>query len=127
MFEILAFMLGGLVSMLVDIMWWRSSINKIEKGLEFHEHYHFGFELWIVGIFLYLVSPIASFTLLGMGLLFVMAEWRQIHEIKGKDVKPGHPFAVDSGHFTLSTFIGIGLMAGVIASAAIVNYVMPHA
>ena len=91
--EILAFMLGALFTCLVDTFWWQIDYKKAEKGLEWHEHYHVGIELVIVGMIIMLFNEFAAYFLFGAGLLFILAEWRQAVEIKNTKVIPGHPFA----------------------------------
>lgn len=114
MFDMFFFILGAFVVMWVDIFWWHIDYKKVEKGLEWHEHYHVGLELIIVANVLIAVTgnfwAIYS-VLLGAGFLFLAAEWRQAVEIKGKTVVAGHPFAYGSSHFKTSTIVGMVLTA----------------
>jgi hypothetical protein len=119
MFDMVFFILGAFVVMWLDIFWWHIDFKKVEKGLEWHEHYHVGLELIIVA------SVVSALTenltalysvLLGAGFLFLAAEWRQAVEIKGKTVIAGHPFAYGSKHFKTSTIFGIALTIVVVIS-----------
>lgn len=109
MFDMFYFILGAFAIMWLDIFWWTIDYKKAEKGLEWHEHYHVGLELFIVGIFLTSIWADLSSLLFGAGFLFMAAEWRQAIEIKGKTVVPGHPFAYGSVHFKSSTIFGLAL------------------
>lgn len=114
MFEIFPFLIGALIVMLIDTFWWHIDYKKAEKGMEAHEHYHVGLELFIVAMIADLFNgAIASF-LYGAGFLFIAAEWRQAIEIVQKKVIPGHPFAYGSIHFKTSSIIGIGLTGSAI-------------
>ncbi len=109
-----AFILGCFSCFILDIYWWTriTTAKRLEGGsylMKIHEHYHVGLEMIIAGILLYGYVPSATYYLFGFGLAFIMAEWRQIHEIVGKRVEPGHPFAYGSGHFRASTAIGVVL------------------
>lgn len=108
--EIILAILGCTVVMVVDVFWWKLDYKKIEKGLEWHEHYHVGIELMILAVVINLFNSTAAAFFLGAGLMFIVAEWRQVIEIVGKKVKPGHPFAYGSTHFKTSTIVGISLM-----------------
>jgi len=115
-FEFIPFVFGAFLVMWIDIFWWKIDYKKAEKGLEWHEHYHVGLELIIIGIFTSIYHDAFSSFLYGAGFLFMAAEWRQAIEIKGKKVIPGHPFAYESSHFKSSTVIGIVLTAFLIIS-----------
>jgi hypothetical protein len=115
--EILAFILGALVTCVVDTFWWEIDYKKAEKGLEWHEHYHVGLELVIVGMIIALFNEFAAAILYGAGLLFILAEWRQVVEIKGNKVIPGHPFAYGSSHFKISSIVG-----GILVVLSVITY-----
>ena len=97
--EVIFFVLGAFISFIVDVWWWNIDYKKAEKGLEFHEHYHSGLELLILGLLVSYVPSIMAFILIGAGFGFIMAEWRQVVEIAEEKVHPGHPFAYKSNHF----------------------------
>jgi hypothetical protein len=118
--EIILFILGAFLVFLVDTWWWRIDYSKIEKGLEFHEHYHVGLELLILGLLASYVTSLVAFFPIGAGFGFIMAEWRQIVEIKGKQVKPGHPFAYGSEHFGKSTIVGI-ILTGIVLALLLIR------
>lgn len=116
--EIVLLILGAFAVFVIDIAWWNIDFKKAEKGFEAHEHYHVGLELLIGGLFLSFVNELPVYFMLGAGFAFIMAEWRQVVEIRknkdGKEEKKklvqGHPFAYGSPHFKQSTAIGIGLI-----------------
>ena len=119
-FDLIFFVIGAFGAFLLDTYWWvKPSFSKYEKGvLVYHEHYHFGLELIIVGIVLILVSKEFSIplsivwsALVGAGFGFIMAEWRQIVEPHKGTVTLGHPFAYGSEHFKQSTQIGVVIFA----------------
>jgi hypothetical protein len=93
MIDLLAFFVVGLVlGLIIDKIWYNINYSKYEKGVEFLEHYH-------IGIILITLSVLFNFYwVLGLGLAFILAEWTQKHY-----------FALNSIHFKLSSFIGIGL------------------
>lgn len=109
MFDIFGFILGAFVVMWLDIFWWHIDFKKLEKGLEWHEHYHVGLELLILASFIAIFNEFAASVLFGASFLFLAAEWRQAIEVHGDKVKAGHPFAYGSKHFTASTIVGITL------------------
>lgn len=122
MTELLLFGAGLFAALLLDSLWWRSGIKKYEKGLEAHEHYHFGLELWLAAA---LAAPFAPpalpAALAGAGLGFIVSEWSQRLEVHRGRVVPGHPWAWGSSHFRSSTAIGVLLAAAVAAAAVIVR------
>lgn len=111
--ELVFLFIGLFIAFVIDILWWnQKSFKKLEQGIEFHEHYHIGLELIILYIILTAItgwSPLII--LMGAGIGFVLAEWSQHHEIKGKKVVPGHPFAYGSKHFKMSTIVGVFLFS----------------
>lgn len=113
--EIILFVIGAFIGFIFDTWWWNIDFKKAEKGFEAHEHYHVGMELLIIGIMVSFFSEAVSFLLGGLGFAFIMAEWRQVVEIrkteKKREVIPGHPFAYGSRHFLTSTIIGVVLSA----------------
>ncbi len=131
--EIILFVIGSFIGFIFDTWWWTIDFKKAEKGLEAHEHYHVGMELLIIGIIVSFFSDVASFLLGGLGFAFIMAEWRQVVEIrktengkeKKKEVVPGHPFAQGSEHFLSSTIIGIILSAIIIILIAFYSQLQP--
>lgn len=132
--EIILLIVGAFAVFLVDIGWWSINFKKVEKGMEAHEHYHVGIELLIAGIVVSYFVDWPVYLMLGAGFAFIMAEWRQVVEIKKtennkvtkKDVTPGHPFAIGSGHDAQSHTIGIGLSAvlGVLLFLKLGNFLL---
>jgi len=116
------FILGAFVVMLVDTFWWHIDYKKVEKGLEWHEHYHVGIELMILAVITTPFIPELSSFLYGSGFLFIAAEWRQAVEVIGPKVKAGHPFAFGSTHFTSSTIVGVILTVIAISSYILVEF-----
>ncbi len=114
--DVVAFILGSFTVMWVDVFWWQIDYKKMEKGLEWHEHYHLGLELMIVGLFVGILNDFASSFIFGAGFLFLAAEWRQAIEVVRNKVEPGHPFAYGSTHFVSSTIVGAILLAITIIS-----------
>jgi len=106
---IVPFFFGAYLTMIIDILWGKVNYKKIEKGLEWHEHYHISLELLILGIFINMYNPHISSFLFGMSLLFFIAEWRQSVDTMSGKVKIGHPFAIGSTHVKFSSIIGITL------------------
>jgi len=84
------FVLGIILGLIMDVVWWNKSLDKYEKGFEALEHYHFGILAGIVGLFIY---PEIFF---GLMLALFISEWTQTHQ-----------FAYQSNHFKSSTLIGI--------------------
>lgn len=120
--EIVLFVLGAFASFVVDTWWWlKPTLQKAEKGLEFHEHYHVGLELIILGLALSYVDTVATYIVIGAGFGFIMAEWRQIVEPKNGKVLLGHPFAYGSTHFTSSTVLGV-ILTGIAVSLVLFKY-----
>ncbi len=131
-----ALILGAFAAFAVDIWWWTriADAQKIEgksRLLKIHEHYHVGLELILLGFLLPWVVPDSStsFAILaaalfaiGCGFGFIMAEWRQVHEIKQMQVVPGHPFAYGSGHFKSSTAIGV-VLVGLLAALMAIRFI----
>ncbi len=115
--ELTLIFFGLFIAFVVDILWWVSPVfKKTEKGMEAHEHYHIGIELIILFILVdHFFNTSLGLILLGAGIGFLMAEWSQSKEIKGKIVVPGHPFAYKSSHFKSSSLIGILLTGAAIA------------
>jgi len=71
--------------------------SKVEKGMEFLEHYHHGLFLIIIGIVVWhLNNEMLSVGLLFAGFTFIACEARQKND-----------FAIHSSHVLLSTVIGI--------------------
>lgn len=103
------FVFGSIVGMVIDTLWWNIDYKKAEKGFEVIEHYHLGIVSIIAGVVLGVYFPLFYGFFLGLGLLFIIAEWRQFIEIHNNKVIPGKPFAYGSVHFKQSTLIGIGL------------------
>jgi hypothetical protein len=93
------FILGVLIGIFIDALWWRSGIKKYEKGHEVWEHYHFGLIIGIFGIIL--SQPI----LLGIMIILVLKESSQ-----------DHPFAIKSTHFLVSTIMGVSISIVYIAA-----------
>ena len=118
--EIIFLILGAFAVFLVDIIWWTIDFKKVEKGLEFHEHYHVGLELLIISIALSYIDNFFIYLLVGAGFAFIMAEWRQTVEIADKKVQPGHPFAYLSLHFHESTIVGI-ILVGILVTLVIIK------
>lgn len=104
---ILLFCIGGIITMLIDVVWWRIDYKKAEKGMEILEHYHMGIALFIAAVVIHSFYTPMSWLMAGMGFMFVFAEWHQTIEIAGKKVVPGKPFAYGSKHFKQSSIIGI--------------------
>lgn len=99
--------------MLFDTLWWHINYKKIEKGLEIIEHYHIGLGLFIAAIVVNLYFSPVSWFMMGMGFLFIIAEWHQAIEVSHKKVIPGKPFAYGSSHFRSSSIIGI-ILSGIL-------------
>lgn len=108
---IILFCLGGFLTMIIDVVWWRIDYKKAEKGMEVLEHYHIGLGLIITALIVNLFYQPAAWFLSGFGFFFILAEWHQSIEIAGRKVVPGKPFAYGSKHFKGSTIIGIALVA----------------
>ncbi|MGI9229914.1 MAG: hypothetical protein ACR2P9_08660 [Gammaproteobacteria bacterium] len=100
---------GGVGAMIIDVLWWNINYKKVEKGLEVLEHYHMGIILMIGAVLINLVYQPVSLFLIGMGFVFIVAEWHQSVEKSGKKIIPGKPFAYGSKHFKQSSAIGAGL------------------
>ena len=113
--EIIFLILGAFAVFLVDIIWWSIDFKKVEKGFEFHEHYHVGLEFLIISVALSYIDNFFIYLLVGAGFAFLMAEWRQVVEIANKQVHPGHPFAYLSPHFRQSTIVGI-ILVGILVT-----------
>lgn len=107
--------LGVLAVCIVDVWWWHIDHKKAEKGMEAHEHYHVGLELVIVSLIVQQFYAPAAWFAAAAGITFIVAEWRQVHEIKNGKVVPGHPFAYGSTHFKQSTMIGVALLAVIVS------------
>ena len=112
---------GAFAVCIVDVLWWHIDYKKAERGMEAHEHYHVGLELLIASYITSLFYEPVSWLLVGMGITFIAAEWRQVHEIKKGKVVPGHPFAYGSSHFASSTIIGVVLCAVLAAVILLIN------
>jgi len=111
MVELVFFIVGAFASYIIDVWWWSIDYRKAERGLEFHEHYHVGLELLILSLILYHFTLSAlAFIPVGAGFGFITAEWRQVVEVAGRKVQPGHPFAYGSKHFRQSTVFGFLLL-----------------
>ena len=117
-FEIVPFIFGTFLVMIIDTFWWEIDYKKAEKGMEAHEHYHIGLELIIVGIFVSIFQEQLASFLFGAGFLFIVGEWRQVIDTAGTKVVKGHPFAFGSTHFKSSSIIGI-----ILTIIAIISYV----
>ncbi len=107
--------IGGLASFLIDLIWFQriKHAREVEAKnyfLKVHEHYHVGLELIIISVLAAPVIHVFTFAILGAGFGFLMAEWRQVHEIRHNRVVVGHPFAHGSGHFRASTALGAALV-----------------
>ena len=119
MVELLLFVMGVFAAFVLDAWWWTIDYRKAERGLEFHEHYHAGLELLILALLTFkLASTLLAYIPAGLGFGFITAEWRQSVEAAGRKVKPGHPFAYGSNHFTQSTLLGAALTTILIAILA---------
>lgn len=103
----IVFLLGMLIGLVLDRVWWESALNKYEKGVEELEHYHWGLLAWIVS---YLTPLIVSELLWGLGAALVIAEWAQTGKWENGRWVKGHPFAYKSRHFLKSTAIGVVLV-----------------
>ena len=111
MIYFIPFVLGSLFAMALDILWWhKAELQRYEKGIKWHEHYHVGLEAIIIAAFVGTFSAPAAAVFYGFGFLFIVAEWRQVIEVSGRRVVPGHPFAYGSSHFKSSTGFGILLI-----------------
>jgi len=100
------FLLGLLLGLVLDRVWWEGGFDKYEKGVEELEHYHWGLMSWILA---YLTPLWLSQVLWGLGAALVLAEWAQVGEWENGEWRRGHPFAYGSNHFRASTAIGTGL------------------
>jgi hypothetical protein len=101
------FLLGLLLGLVLDRVWWEGKFDKYEKGVEELEHYHWGLVSWILA---YLTPLWLSQVLWGLGAALVLAEWAQVGEWENGNVwRRGHPFAYGSNHFKASTAIGVAL------------------
>ena len=105
-------LLGMLLGLVLDRIWWESGLDKYDRKCEELEHYHWGLISWIVS---YITPLTVSQILWGLGLALVIAEWGQIGEWRDEKWRRGHPFAYGSNHFAASTIIGIVLIAILIA------------
>lgn len=101
-------LLGLLLGLLLDRVWWESGLNKYEAGISVFEHYHWGLLAWFLSYFAYGLVPDL---LRGLGAALVLAEWGQTGEWVGDKWCRGHPFAYGSNHFVPSTVIGAVLAA----------------
>ena len=79
-----------------------------------------------MGIILFIAAVVsstyytpASWFMIGMGFVFIVAEWHQTIEISGKKVVPGKPFAFGSKHFKKSSVIGL-LLTGILLIISLV-------
>ena len=117
--EFLFLFVGLFIAFIIDILWWtQKSFQKAEKGFEAIEHYHIGMGLAILYIIIsHFSDSIFNVIIIGTAIGFVLAEWSQSKEIKGVKVIPGHPFALGSSHFKLSTIIAI-----ILCIIAVVTY-----
>ncbi len=122
-YVIIMLVLGGLASFLIDLIWFGriKAAREVENKnyfLKIHEHYHVGLELIIVAMVTYPVIGLYASALVGAGFGFIMAEWRQVHEIRHNRVVKGHPFAHESGHFRDSSILGACLIAVLMSTLA---------
>ena len=85
MFEVLALFLGFMISTIADRLWFKIPYKKIEKGVEFVEHYHFGLAAIMGGILLsdYHLAGLCLAGL-GMGLIYHEAKQENLFAIKAK-------------------------------------------
>ena len=105
-------LLGLLLGLLLDRVWWEAGLNKYEAGISVFEHYHWGLLAWFLS---YFTPSLASEVLWGLGAALVLAEWGQTGEWADERWRRGHPFAYGSDHFVASTVVGVVLAALVIA------------
>lgn len=119
LFAFLLFCVGGITSILIDVLWWNINYKKAEKGLEVLEHYHMGLILLIIAIIANLFYESIALFLTGMGFLFIIAEWHQTIHTVGKKVVSGKPFAWGSVHFIGSSIIGI-ILSGILLSITVI-------
>lgn len=86
---ILYLIIGVMIGLVIDTVWFKVNYKKYEKGIEVFEHYHAGILLLPLGIWL---NPI----FMGVGLGLFIGEWTQEHK-----------FAINSGHFKESLLFGV--------------------
>jgi hypothetical protein len=110
------FLLGLLLGLVLDRVWWEGKFNKYEKGVEELEHYHWGLLSWILA---YLTPLWLSQVLWGLGAALVLAEWAQVGEWENGEWRRGHPFAYGSNHFRVSTAIGVALAVVLVLPLAV--------
>jgi len=96
--------LGFFLGLVIDTIWWETSINKYEKGVSAIEHFHWS----IILLMLYLYTNASP--LIGISLALLCSEWSEPFAKSEK-----HPFSLGSGHFLQSAIIGIVLIVILIA------------
>lgn len=96
------FIVGILVGIAFDILWWKTGMNKYERSVEFFEHYHWGMVLLILMKILLAVSDVFS-SFAGTSIVLILVEATQ-----------EHPFALKSNHQLSSTAIGAFLFVLVV-------------
>lgn len=101
-----AFAIGFIVGLVLDTVWWARGFDKYDKHLEWHEHYHVGLELGILGVILN--QPLLT----GFMVAFILAEWTQENK-----------FALGSNHFGTSTIVGIILFAVYLMQMLYITYI----
>jgi len=109
-------LLGMLLGLVLDRVWWEARLSKYESGVKELEHYHWGLLAWFLS---YFTPRLVSEFLWGLGAALVLAEWGQTGEWVGDRWRKGHPFAYGSDHFVASTMIGVVLAALVITPLVI--------
>lgn len=92
MIDILYLIIGIMIGLIIDTIWFNINYSKYERGFEVFEHYHAGILLIPLGLF---INPIFY----GLGIGLFIAEWTQENK-----------FAINSTHFKESCLIG-GLCA----------------
>jgi hypothetical protein len=104
-------LLGMLLGLVLDRVWWEWGLSKYESGVKELEHYHWGLLAWFLS---YFTPHLVSEFLWGLGAALILAEWGQIGEWGDGEWRRGHPFAYGSNHFVASTVIGVVLAALVV-------------
>lgn len=95
---ILTAFLAFILVIIIDHRWMKDvKFSKVEKGMEFLEHYHWGLVLITIGIAVWhLPNMMLAIGLLFAGFTFIACEAKQKND-----------FALHSGHAALSTVIGV--------------------
>ncbi len=98
------FILGLMLGLFLDRLWWEIDYNKYEHGLELFEHYHFS----LVCLILHVITFSNFFA--GLTVALFIAECLQFGCWKKGVWCEDHPFGWKSGHFIESTIIGVTLL-----------------